>query len=51
MSTTLTLPQEFYTGMGATPHESGVAFRVWAPHADAVYVVGSSTTGRRTRTP
>ena len=27
--------------MGATPHESGVAFRVWAPHADAVYVVGS----------
>jgi 1,4-alpha-glucan branching enzyme len=28
-------------GMGAIPHESGVAFRVWAPHADAVYVVGS----------
>ena len=34
-------PRKFYTGMGATPHESGVAFRVWAPHADAVYVVGS----------
>ena len=28
-------------GMGALPHESGVAFRLWAPHADAVYVTGS----------
>jgi 1,4-alpha-glucan branching enzyme len=28
-------------GMGALPHVSGVAFRVWAPHADAVYVTGS----------
>ena len=28
-------------GMGALPHESGVAFRVWAPHADAVAVVGA----------
>lgn len=28
-------------GMGSLPHESGVAFRVWAPHADAVYVTGS----------
>jgi 1,4-alpha-glucan branching enzyme len=27
--------------MGAIPHDSGVAFRVWAPHADAVYVTGS----------
>ncbi len=26
--------------MGAIPHEQGVAFRVWAPHADSVYVVG-----------
>ena len=34
-------PEKVFTGMGATPHESGVAFRVWAPHADAVYVVGS----------
>ena len=41
MSTTLTLPEKVYAGMGATPHESGVAFRVWAPHADAVYVIGS----------
>ncbi len=28
-------------GMGAIPFEGGVAFRVWAPHADAVSVVGS----------
>lgn len=29
------------SGMGALPHESGVAFRVWAPHATAVSVTGS----------
>ncbi len=28
-------------GMGAIIHDQGVAFRVWAPHADAVSVVGS----------
>ncbi|MFO0380419.1 MAG: alpha-amylase family glycosyl hydrolase [Pirellula sp.] len=28
-------------GMGAIPHPSGVAFRVWAPHANAVFVMGS----------
>jgi len=28
-------------GMGAIPFEGGVAFRVWAPHADSVSVVGS----------
>ncbi len=27
--------------MGATPHDGGTTFRVWAPHADAVSVVGS----------
>ena len=27
-------------GMGSLPHEAGVAFRVWAPHADVVYVKG-----------
>ncbi|WP_082766505.1 alpha-amylase family glycosyl hydrolase [Paramesorhizobium deserti] len=27
--------------MGAIVHEDGVAFRVWAPHADAVGIVGS----------
>ena len=28
-------------GMGAIPHPGGVAFRVWAPHADQVAVSGS----------
>ena len=28
-------------GMGALPHPDGVSFRVWAPHADAVFVTGS----------
>jgi 1,4-alpha-glucan branching enzyme len=27
-------------GMGALVHDDGVAFRVWAPNADAVHVVG-----------
>ena len=30
-------------GMGALPHDGGVAFRVWAPHAEAVHVTGSFT--------
>ncbi|MDD2735924.1 MAG: alpha-amylase family glycosyl hydrolase [Desulfuromonadaceae bacterium] len=29
------------TGMGAIPHPGGVAFRVWAPHAVKVSVIGS----------
>jgi 1,4-alpha-glucan branching enzyme len=28
-------------GMGAIPHENGTAFRVWAPHAQQVTVVGT----------
>ncbi|WP_029147850.1 alpha-amylase family glycosyl hydrolase [Methylophilus sp. 5] len=28
-------------GMGAIPHADGVAFRVWAPNADQVSVIGS----------
>ena len=28
-------------GMGALPHEGGTAFRVWAPNAEAVHVVGA----------
>lgn len=30
-------------GMGALPHEGGVAFRIWAPHAEAVAVTGDFT--------
>jgi 1,4-alpha-glucan branching enzyme len=29
------------TAMGAMPHAWGVAFRVWAPHAQYVSVIGS----------
>lgn len=28
-------------GMGAIPHTDGTAFRVWAPHANEVYVAGT----------
>ena len=30
-----------HTGMGAVPYDGGVAFRVWAPHADSVHVTGT----------
>lgn len=33
--------QSDHPGMGAIPHATGVAFRVWAPHATAVAVVGT----------
>ena len=29
------------SGMGALPYRGGTTFRVWAPHADAVFVTGS----------
>ena len=28
-------------GMGAIPYDGGTAFRVWAPHAEAVFVTGT----------
>ena len=28
-------------GLGAIPHAAGVAFRVWAPHAERVCVIGT----------
>ena len=38
-------------GMGAIPLEKGVAFRVWAPHAGSVAVVGSFNEFDATRDP
>lgn len=35
------LVENAFGGMGSIPHAAGVAFRVWAPHANAVYVTGS----------
>jgi 1,4-alpha-glucan branching enzyme len=29
------------SGMGAIPHAKGVTFRVWAPHAEKVYLIGT----------
>jgi 1,4-alpha-glucan branching enzyme len=29
------------SGMGAIPNAKGVTFRVWAPHAEKVYVTGT----------
>ncbi len=29
------------SGLGAIPHATGVVFRVWAPFADAVSVLGT----------
>ena len=37
----MAIPSARVPGMGAIPVEGGTAFRVWAPHADAVSVFGS----------
>ncbi len=38
-------------GMGAIPHNGGIAFRVWAPHAKAVSVVGTFNDFQPTANP
>lgn len=38
-------------GMGAVPHKAGTFFRVWAPHARAVYVTGSFNNWHFRQTP
>ncbi len=37
--------------MGALPHRDGTTFRVWAPHASAVFVTGTFDDWARDRTP
>ncbi|MCE1253508.1 MAG: alpha amylase C-terminal domain-containing protein [Anaerolineae bacterium] len=39
------------TGMGAVVHKDGVAFRVWAPNAGAVFVKGEFNNWSDTETP
>jgi 1,4-alpha-glucan branching enzyme len=39
------------TGMGAIPYEGGVAFRVWAPNAESVFVTGSFNEWSATANP
>ncbi|WP_420627388.1 alpha-amylase family glycosyl hydrolase [Candidatus Leptofilum sp.] len=38
-------------GMGAVPHDNGVIFRVWAPHATAVFVIGTFNNWQHGQTP
>jgi 1,4-alpha-glucan branching enzyme len=40
-----------HSGMGAVPHAEGVAFRVWAPNAEKVFVTGTFNKWRETATP
>ena len=37
--------------MGAIHHAKGVTFRVWAPHAEKVYVTGTFNNWSKTSTP
>ncbi|OGS43487.1 MAG: 1,4-alpha-glucan branching protein [Elusimicrobia bacterium RIFOXYD2_FULL_34_15] len=39
------------TGMGAIPDAKGVTFRVWAPHAEKVYVTGTFNKWSKDATP
>ena len=38
-------------GMGAMPGKAGVAFRVWAPHAEKIYVTGTFNQWSKTSAP
>ncbi|MGA7965061.1 MAG: alpha-amylase family glycosyl hydrolase [Gammaproteobacteria bacterium] len=40
-----------FPGMGAMPGTKGVTFRVWAPHAEEVYVTGTFNDWSETTTP
>ena len=40
-----------HPGMGAIPGARGVTFRVWAPHAEKVYVTGTFNEWSKTSTP
>ena len=40
-----------HSGMGAIPNIKGVSFRVWAPHAEKVYVTGTFNDWSKTSTP
>ena len=40
-----------HPGMGAMPGAKGVTFRVWAPHAERVYVTGTFNGWSETTTP
>ena len=43
--------RKHHAGMGALPCKGGVFFRVWAPHADQVWVTGDFNDWSKTRHP
>jgi hypothetical protein len=45
------LSNQVHQGMGAIVHKDGVAFRVWAPNAQSVYVKGDFNDWSDTATP
>ena len=40
-----------HPGLGAIPNAKGVSFRVWAPHAEKVYVIGTFNKWNETSNP
>jgi 1,4-alpha-glucan branching enzyme len=40
-----------HSGMGAIPNANSVTFRVWAPHAENVYLIGTFNNWNETSTP
>jgi 1,4-alpha-glucan branching enzyme len=40
-----------HSGMGAVSYRGGITFRVWAPHADRVFVVGEFNAWSKTANP
>jgi 1,4-alpha-glucan branching enzyme len=47
----LTVAQSSRPGMGSTPYDGGVTFRVWAPDADSVFVEGDFNNWSTTANP
>jgi 1,4-alpha-glucan branching enzyme len=40
-----------HSDMGSIPYDKGVTFRVWAPHAEKVYLIGTFNAWNETATP
>ena len=51
MATTVKKEAANKGGMGAIPHESGTAFRVWAPNAQQAFVMGDFNNWSKTKNP
>ena len=51
MGATAKKETEHRAGMGAIPHEGGTSFRVWAPHAEQVFVMGDFNNWSKSKHP